>query len=57
MCKDNAGIPSTLQNVWNEFLNSENLMIILCSSAMSVIEKELLSEKIRCTAGQQGFTK
>ena len=45
MCKGNASIPSTLQNVWDEFLKSENVMIILCGSAMSFIEKELLSEK------------
>lgn len=45
MCKGNAGIPSMLQNVWDEFLKSENVMIILCGSAMSFIEKEVLSEK------------
>ena len=45
MCKGNTGIPSTLQNVWDEFLKNENVMIILCGSAMSFIEKELLSEK------------
>lgn len=45
MCKNNAGIPSMLQKVWDEKLKNENIMIILCGSAMSFIEKELLAEK------------
>ena len=45
MCRGNAAIPSTLQNLWDEFLKDENVMIILCGSAMSFIEKDLLSEK------------
>lgn len=45
MCKDNAGIPSILQNLWDEVLKDANVMIILCGSAMSFIEKELLAEK------------
>lgn len=45
MCKGNGGIPSLLQNLWDEFLKDENVMIVLCGSAMSFIEKELLSEK------------
>lgn len=45
MCKDNAGIPSILQNLWDEILKDSNVMIILCGSAMSFIEKELLAEK------------
>lgn len=45
MCKGNAAIPSTLQNLWDEFLKDENVMIVLCGSAMSFIEKNLLSEK------------
>lgn len=45
MCKGNAAIPSTLQNLWDEFLKDENVMIVLCGSAMSFIEKDLLSEK------------
>lgn len=45
MCKGNASIPSILQNLWDEFLKDENVMIVLCGSAMSFIEKELLSEK------------
>ncbi len=44
-CKVNSSIPSVLQVLWDEKLKYENIMIILCGSAMSFIEKELLSEK------------
>ena len=45
MCKSNPGIPSILQTLWDEVLKDENVMIVLCGSAMSFIEKDLLSEK------------
>lgn len=45
MCKGNKSIPSVLQNLWDSELKNENVMIILCGSAMSFIEKELLAEK------------
>ncbi len=45
MCKGNASIPSVLQNLWDEILKDKNVMIVLCGSSMSFIEKELLSEK------------
>ena len=45
MCKGNKSIPSILQNVWDSVIKNSNVMIILCGSAMSFIEKELLSEK------------
>lgn len=45
MCKDNPGIPSILQNLWDEILKDSNVMIILCGSAMSFMEKEILAEK------------
>ena len=45
MCKSNSGIPSILQNLWDEKLKNANVMIILCGSAMSFIEKELLAKK------------
>lgn len=45
MCKENPSIPSILQNLWDEVLKDENVMIILCGSSMSFIEKELLAEK------------
>lgn len=44
-CKVNVSIPSILQVLWDEKLRHENVMIILCGSAMSFIEKELLAEK------------
>lgn len=45
MCKGNKSIPSTLQNLWDSEFRHENVMIVLCGSAMSFIEKELLAEK------------
>lgn len=45
MCKGNRSIPSILQKLWDLHLKEENVMIILCGSAMSFIEKEILSEK------------
>ena len=45
MCKGNAAIPSIVQNLWDEKLKDQNVMLILCGSAMSFIEKKLLSEK------------
>lgn len=43
--KGDASIPSMLQNLWDHVLKDANVMIVLCGSAMSFIEKELLSEK------------
>ena len=45
MCKANPSIPSTLQTLWDDELKDKNIMLILCGSAMSFIEKELLAEK------------
>lgn len=45
MCRGNKSIPSILQNLWDAELRDNNVMIILCGSAMSFIEKELLAEK------------
>lgn len=45
MCKGNKSIPSILQYLWDAEFKEKNVMIILCGSAMSFIEKELLSEK------------
>lgn len=44
MCAANTSIPSIIQNLWDGELKDENVMIILCGSAMSFIEKELLAE-------------
>lgn len=43
MCKGNQSIPSILQSLWDEVLKDENVMIVLCGSAMSFIERELLA--------------
>lgn len=45
MCRNNKSIPSILQNLWDSALKDENVMIVLCGSAMSFIEKDLLAEK------------
>ncbi|WP_405381262.1 ATP-binding protein [Phascolarctobacterium sp.] len=45
MVKGNASIPSILQNLWDAQLKNANVMIVLCGSAMSFIEKEILAEK------------
>lgn len=45
MVKGNSSIPSVMQNLWDSKLKNENIMIILCGSAMSFIEKEILAEK------------
>lgn len=45
MVKSNNSIPSILQKVWDEILKNKNVMIILCGSSMSFMEKEILSEK------------
>ncbi|MCL2078975.1 MAG: ATP-binding protein [Oscillospiraceae bacterium] len=45
MCKGNSSIPSLLQILWDEELKNQDIMIVLCGSAMSFIEKKLLSEK------------
>lgn len=55
MCKNNPSIPSILQNLWDEILKDSNVMLILCGSAMSFIEKDLLAEKIRYMAEQPGI--
>ncbi|MEN8906125.1 MAG: ATP-binding protein [Clostridiales bacterium] len=41
----NKTVLSILQNFWDLIHKNSNLMIILCGSAMSFIEKEILSEK------------
>ena len=45
MCKANPSIPSILQYLWDAEFKEQNIMIVLCGSAMSFIEKELLAEK------------
>ncbi|MDR1700120.1 MAG: AAA family ATPase [Lachnoclostridium sp.] len=45
MCKGDLSIPSILQILWDENLKNQDVMIVLCGSAMSFIEKKILSEK------------
>ena len=45
MCKGNPSIPSILQIAWDTVLKDKNIMLVICGSSMSFIEKELLSEK------------
>ncbi|MDR2487458.1 MAG: ATP-binding protein, partial [Clostridiales Family XIII bacterium] len=45
MCKGNASIPSVLQVLWDEQLKNADVMIVLCGSEMSFIEKKILAEK------------
>lgn len=45
MVRGNSSIPSILQSLWDEVLKNANVMIILCGSAMSFMEKEILAEK------------
>ena len=45
MCRSNPSIPSILQITWDETLKNQDIMIVLCGSAMSFIEKKILSEK------------
>ena len=45
MARENPEIPSILQKLWDTELKNQNLLLILCGSSMSYIEKEILSEK------------
>lgn len=45
MFSGNKAIPSILQNLWDEYLSKANIMLILCGSAMSFIENEILGSK------------
>lgn len=45
LVRNNTAVPSILQNLWDSSLRHENMMIVLCGSAMSFIEKEVLAER------------
>ncbi|MDY4920905.1 MAG: ATP-binding protein [Phascolarctobacterium sp.] len=45
MARSNKAIPSIIQKVWDESLHNKNIMLILCGSSMSFMEKEVLAEK------------
>ena len=46
MVKGNPEIPSVLQNLWDTKLRHRNVMIVLCGSSMSFIEKESIKNKM-----------
>ena len=43
--RSDKSLPSLIQNLWDHVLRHANIMLILCGSSMSFIEKEILSEK------------
>ena len=45
LARSNSSVPSILQNAWDALLSRKDVMVILCGSSMSFIEKEVLSEK------------
>ena len=45
MVRGNSSIPSLMQKLWDEQLRATNVMFIICGSAMSFMEKEILAEK------------
>lgn len=45
LVKSDPSLPSVLQNLWDHTLRNANLMIVICGSSVSFIEKELLAEK------------
>lgn len=45
MVEGDASIPSILQHLWDHELQKQNVMIVLCGSALAFMEKEVLSEK------------
>lgn len=57
MCKGNPSIPSILQNLWDAAFWDSNVMIILCGSAMSFIEKNCWLRKILFMAERLESTK
>ena len=45
LVKSDPSLPSVLQNLWDSQLKSQDIMIVLCGSALSYIEGNLLAEK------------
>lgn len=45
LVKSDPSLPSVLQNLWDSMLKNRNVMVVLCGSAMSYIENNLLAEK------------
>lgn len=45
LARADSSLPSVLQHAWDHALSKHNVMLVLCGSSMSFIEKEILSEK------------
>lgn len=45
MVESDSSIPSVLQSMWDHYLSEKNIMLILCGSALSFMERDLLGEK------------
>ena len=45
IAKERPSILSELQVLWDEELSQENILLVLCGSAVSSIAKEVLGEK------------
>ncbi|MFT7664488.1 MAG: AAA+ ATPase superfamily predicted ATPase [Planctomycetota bacterium] len=45
MCEANKGLPSLLQQFWDQRGKRSNLMIVLCGSHVSFMEREVLAER------------
>lgn len=45
LVRSDSSLPSVIQNLWDAELKDQDVMIVLCGSSMSFMEKEVLSEK------------
>ncbi|MEM7305409.1 MAG: ATP-binding protein [Planctomycetota bacterium] len=45
LCEANKGLPSLLQRFWDQRGKSSSLMLVLCGSQMSFMEREVLAER------------
>ena len=45
LCVSNNALPSILQKIWDEKTKENNILLILCGSYMSFMEKEVLGSK------------
>ncbi len=45
LCESNKGLPSLLQRFWDERGKRSNLMLVLCGSQVSFMEREVLAER------------
>jgi len=45
LCVSNKALPSVLQKIWDEKVDSSDIFLVLCGSYMSFMEKEILGHK------------